>query len=185
MTSSDGLNWSTPSNVVQGNSGTGNPALLQRDMGTIYLAYRQGDSVYVISNTGGGWSSPIETTAVAEGDPSLLDTASEIVLIYKGTDEHFYRISSSDGSTWSSPSQIAPNKALSDSATMTRKDRFYRVVSQYISTSALYTVKILEFSYEGDWYLPYSCDIMIRDSQTLKSSIHFEYDSCGRTIVRM
>jgi RHS repeat-associated protein len=185
MTSYDGSNWNTPSNIVQGNSGTGNPALLQRDMGTIYLAYRQGDSVYVISNTGSGWSSPVETTAVAEGDPSLLDTASEIVLIYKGTDSHLYRISSSDGSTWSSPSQIAPNKALSDPATMTRKDRFYRVISQYISTSALYTVKILEFSYEGDGYLPYSSDVVIRDSQTLKSSICFEYDSCGRTVRRI
>jgi RHS repeat-associated protein len=185
MTSSDGVNWNTPSNVVQGNSGTGNPALLQRDMSTIYLAYRQGDSVYVISNTGSGWSSPVETTAIAEGDPSLLDTASEIVLIYKGTDSHLYRISSSDGSTWSSPSQIAPNKALSDPATMTRKDRFYRVISQYISTSALYTVKILEFSYEGDWYLPYSSDVLISDSQTLKSSMHFEYDSRGRAVRRI
>jgi RHS repeat-associated protein len=185
MTSSDGSNWSTPSNVVQGNSGTGNPALLQRDMGTIYLAYRQGDSVYILTNTGSGWSSPVETTAVAEGDPAFLETESEVVLIYKGTDEHFYRISSFDGLTWSSPSQIAPNKALSDPATVIRKDRCYRVTAQYISASEAELVKITEFSYEGDGYLPYSSDVVVRDSQTLKSSMHFEYDSGGRTIERI
>jgi RHS repeat-associated protein len=185
MTSSDGSNWSTPSNVVQGNSGTGNPALLQRDMGTIYLAYRQGDSVYILTNTGSGWSSPVETTAVAEGDPAFLETESEVVLIYKGTDEHFYRISSFDGLTWSSPSQIAPNKALSDPATVIRKDRSYRVTAQFISASEAELVKVTEFSYEGDGYLPYSSDVVIRDSQTLKSSMHFEYDSGGRTIERI
>jgi RHS repeat-associated protein len=185
MTSSDGLNWNTPSAVVQVTSGTGNPALFQKDSGTIYLAYRQGDSVYILTNTGSGWSSPAETTAVAEGDPAFLETESEVVLIYKGTNEHFYRISSFDGLTWSSPSQIAPNKALSDPATVTRKDRCYRVTAQYISASEAELVKVTEFSYDGDGYLPYSSDVVIRDSQTLKSSMHFEYDSCGRTIERI
>ncbi|MBU7025318.1 MAG: hypothetical protein HXS48_00135, partial [Theionarchaea archaeon] len=184
-TSNDGLTWNSPSNVVQVNSGTGNSALIQRDSGTVYLAYRKGTSIYVSSNSGSGWSSSVETTATAEGDPALIDTDSDIVIIYKGTDDHCYRVSSSDGINWSSPSQIAPNKSLSDPATVARKDRFYRVISQYVSASAMDLVKVLEFSYEGDGYLTWSSDVIIRDAQTLQSSIHFGYDSKGRTIERI
>jgi len=140
--------------------------------------------IYISSNSGSGWSSPVQTTA-AQGDPALLETDSEVVLIYKGTDGHCYRISSTDGVTWSSPSQIAPNKIISDPATVTRKDRFYRVTAQYISASAADLVKVLEFSYEGGYYLPNSCDILIRDDHTLQSSIHFEYDSKGRIVERI
>ena len=184
-TSNDGITWSSPSNVVQVNSGTGNPALIQRDSGTVYLAYRKGTSIYVSSNSGSGWSSSVETTATAEGDPALIDTDSDIVVIYRGEDDHCYRISSSDGIIWSSPSQIAPNKSLSNPATVARKDRFYRVTAQYISASAVDLVKVLEFSYEGDGYLTWSSDVLIRDAQTLQSSMHFEYDSKGRTVERI
>jgi RHS repeat-associated protein len=185
-TSDDGLSWSSPSTVVQVDSGTGNPGLLQRDSGSVYLAYKEDDNyIYVVSNSGSGWSSPVQTTSTAEGDPALLDTDSDIVIIFKGTDGHCYRISSSDGVTWSLPSQIAPNKIISDPATVARKDRFYRVTAQYISTSAADLVKVLEFSYEGEYYLPNSCDVLIRDAQTLKSSIHLEYDSKGRPIERI
>jgi RHS repeat-associated protein len=185
-TSSNGLTWSSPSNIIQVNSGTGNPALLQRDSGTVYLVYKKGDNyIYVLSNSGSGWSSPVQTTAVADGDPALLDTDSDIVIIFKGTDGHCYRISSPDGLTWSSPSQIAPNKIISDPATVTRKDRFYRVTTQYISASAADLVKVLEFSYEGEYYLPHSCNVLIRDAQTLQSSIHLEYDSKGRVVERI
>ncbi|MBU7028113.1 MAG: exo-alpha-sialidase [Theionarchaea archaeon] len=184
-TSNDGITWSSPSNVVQVNSGTGNPALMQRDSGTVYLAYRKGTSIYVLSNSGSGWSSSVEITATAEGDPALLDTDTDIVIIYKGEDGYCFRISSPDGITWSSPSQIAPNKSLSDPATVSRKDRFYRVTAQYISASAVDLVKVLEFSYEGDGYLTWSSDVLIRDAQTLRSSMHFEYDSKGRTVERI
>jgi hypothetical protein len=122
MTSTNGTSWGSPSNVVLVNSSTGNPALLQADSGVVYLAYRKGSYVYVMKNAGSGWSSPVQTTAVAENDPALLQTESEIVLIYKGTDDKCYRISSSDGSTWSQPSQIAPNKALTSPSTVDRKD---------------------------------------------------------------
>ncbi|MGC1122363.1 MAG: hypothetical protein WBA22_14825, partial [Candidatus Methanofastidiosia archaeon] len=37
-TSADGLSWGTASNIVLVDSGTGNPALLQSDSGTVYLA---------------------------------------------------------------------------------------------------------------------------------------------------
>ncbi|MBU7026559.1 MAG: RHS repeat protein [Theionarchaea archaeon] len=84
-----------------------------------------------------------------------------------------------------SPSQIAPNKSLSDPASVARKDRFYRVTAQYISASTVDLVKVLEFSYEGDGYLTWSSDVIIRDAQTLQSSMHFEYDSKGRTIERI
>jgi RHS repeat-associated protein len=185
-TSADGLSWGTASNVVQVDSGTGNPALLQSDSGTVYLAYRKSNSsLYVTSNSGSGWSSPVQTTGVASGDPAFLQTETEIVLIYKGTDNYCYRISSSDGVNWSSPSQIAPNKIVSDPASVQRTDRSYRVTAQYISASALDLVRITEFSYTGSGYLSESTDVLIRDSQTLKSSMHFEYDSKGRTIQRI
>jgi RHS repeat-associated protein len=167
------------------NSSTGNPALLQRDTGTVYLAYRKGSSIYVLSNSEGGWSSPVQTTAVAEGDPALLQTETDIIIIYKGTDDKCYRISSSDGTTWSSPSQIAPNKAISDPSTVDRKDRFYRVTAQYLSASAVDLVKVTEYSYEGNGYLSQSTDVVIRDVQTVQSFVHFEYDSKGRTIERI
>ncbi|MBU7028772.1 MAG: exo-alpha-sialidase, partial [Theionarchaea archaeon] len=184
-TSNNGITWSSPSNIIQVNNGTGNPALIQRDSGTVYLAYRKDSSVYVLSNSGSGWSSPVETTASAQGDPALLDTDTDIVIIYKGEDGYCFRISSSDGINWSSPSQIAPNKSLSNPASVARKDRFYRVTAQYISASALDLVKVLEFSYEGDGYLTWSSDVLIRDAQTLQSSMHFEYDSKGRTTERI
>jgi RHS repeat-associated protein len=185
-TSSNGLTWSSPSNIIQVNSGTGNPALLQRDSGTVYLAYKKGDNyIYVLSNSGSGWSSPVQTTGTTEGDPALLETDPDIVIIFKGTDGHCSRISSSDGVTWSSPSQIAPNKIISDPATVTRKDRFYRVTTRYISASTADLVKVLEFSYEGEYYLPHSCNVLIRDAQTLQSSIHLEYDSKGRVVERI
>jgi RHS repeat-associated protein len=184
-TSSDGLSWNSPSNVVLVNSSTGNPALLQRDTGTVYLTYRKGTSIYVLSNAGSGWSSPVQTTAASDGDSALLQTESGIVLIYKGTDGHCYRISSTDDTTWSSPSQIAPNKVISDPATVDRKDRFYRVTAQYLSASALDLVKVTEYSYEGNGYLANSTDVIIRDAQTLQSFIHFEYDSKGRAIERI
>ncbi|MBU7025016.1 MAG: RHS repeat protein, partial [Theionarchaea archaeon] len=114
-----------------------------------------------------------------------MQTETEIVLIYKGTDDYCYRISSSDGSSWSSPSQIAPNKIVSDPASVQRTDRSYRVTTQYISASALDLVKITEFSYAGSGYLSQSTDVLISDSQTLKSSTHFEYDSKGRTTQRI
>jgi RHS repeat-associated protein len=66
-----------------------------------------------------------------------------------------------------------------------RTDRFYRVTAQYISASALDLVKITEFSYTGSGYLSESTDVLIRDSQTLKSSMHFEYDSEGRAVQRI
>ncbi len=186
ITSTDGLTWSPPSNVIQVDSTTGNPALIQKDTGEIYLAYRKGNNyVYVQSNTGQGWSSPVQTTAQALGDPALIKTASEIVLIYKGTDEHCYRISSTNGQTWSSPSQIAPNKIVSDPSTVDRKDLFYRVSAQYLSASELDLVRITEFSYEGEYNLPFSSDVIIRDSQTVQSSMHFTYDSRGRTAERV
>ncbi|MBU7038627.1 MAG: exo-alpha-sialidase [Theionarchaea archaeon] len=185
-TSADGLSWGTASNVVQVDSGTGGPALLQADSGTVYLAYRKGNSsLYVTSNSGSEWSTPVQTTGVASGDPAFLQTETEIVLIYKGTDNYCYRISSSDGANWSSPSQIAPNKIVSDPASVQRTDRSYRVTAQYISASALDLVKITEFSYTGSGYLSESTDVLIRDSQTLKSSMHFEYDSKGRTTERI
>ncbi|MGC1121932.1 MAG: RHS repeat-associated core domain-containing protein, partial [Candidatus Methanofastidiosia archaeon] len=184
-TSADGLSWGTASNVVLVDSGTGNPALLQSDSGVLYLAYRKGTSLYVTSNSGSGWSSPVQTTGVASGDPAFLQTETEIVLIYKGTDSYCYRISSSDGSSWSSPSQIAPNKIVSDPASVQRTDRSYRVTAQYISASALDLVKITEFSYTGSGYLSQCTDVLIHDSQTLKSSMHFEYDSKGRTTERI
>ncbi len=186
ITSTDGLTWSTPSNVIQVDSTTGNPALIQKDTGEIYLAYRKGNNyVYVQSNTGQGWSSPVQTTAQALGDPALMKTASEIVLIYKGTDEHCYRISSANGQTWSSPSQIAPNKIVSDPSTVDRKDLFYRVSAQYLSASELDLVRIVEFSYEGEYNLPFSSNVIVRDSQTVHSSMHFTYDSQGRTAERV
>jgi YD repeat-containing protein len=138
-----------------------------------------------MKNAGSGWSSPVQTTAVAESDPALLQTESEIVLIYKGTDDKCYRISSVDGSTWSQPSQIAPNKALTSPSTVDRKDRFYRVTAQYISESLTNLVKVTEYSYEGNNYLSRLTDVVIKDAQTLKSSMHFEYDSKGRTIERI
>ncbi|MGC1121758.1 MAG: RHS repeat-associated core domain-containing protein [Candidatus Methanofastidiosia archaeon] len=185
-TSSDGLSWGTASNIVLVDSGTGNPALLQSDSGTVYLAYRKGNSsLYVTSNSGSGWSSPVQTTGVASGDPAFLRTETEIILIYKGTDSYCYRISSGDGSSWSSPSQIAPNKIVSDPASVQRTDRSYRVTTQYISASALDLVKITEFSYTGSGHLSQCTDVLIRDSQTLKSSMHFEYDSKGRTTERI
>ncbi|MBU6997271.1 MAG: exo-alpha-sialidase, partial [Theionarchaea archaeon] len=184
--SPNGLSWGAASNIVQVDSGTGNPALLQADSGTVYLAYRKSNSsLYVTSNSGSGWSSPVQTTGVASGDPAFLKTETEIVLIYKGTDSYCYRISSSNGSTWSSPSQIAPNKIVSDPASVQRTDVFYRVTTQYISASALDLVKITQFSYTGSKHLSESTDVLIRDSQTLKSSMHFEYDSKGRTILRI
>jgi RHS repeat-associated protein len=185
ITSTNGTSWGSPSNVVKVNSSTGNPTLLQADSGVVYLAYRKGSYVYVMKNAGSGWSSPVQTTAVAEGDPALLQTESEIVLIYKGTDDKCYRISSADGSTWSTPSQIAPNKALTSPSTVDRKDRFYRVTAQYISESLTNLVKVTEYSYEGNNYLSRSTDVVIKDAQTLKSSMHFEYDSKGRTIERI
>jgi RHS repeat-associated protein len=185
ITSTNGTSWGSPSNVVKVNSSTGNPALLQADSGIVYLAYRKESYVYVISNAGSGWLNPVQTTAVAEGDPALLQTESEIVLIYKGTDDKCYRISSANGSTWSSPSQIAPNKALTSPSTVDRKDRFYRVTAQYISESLTNLVKVTEYSYEGNNYLSRSTDVVIKDAQTLKSSMHFEYDSKGRTIERI
>jgi YD repeat-containing protein len=79
-TSADGLSWGTASNVVLVDSGTGSPALLQSDSGTVYLAYRKSNSsIYVTSNSGSGWSSPVQTTAVASGDPAFLQTETEIV----------------------------------------------------------------------------------------------------------
>jgi hypothetical protein len=66
-----------------------------------------------------------------------------------------------------------------------RTDRSYRVTAQYISASALDLVKITEFSYTGSGYLSESTDVLVRDSQTLKSSMHFEYDSKGRTTERI
>ncbi|MBU7022370.1 MAG: exo-alpha-sialidase, partial [Theionarchaea archaeon] len=184
-TSADGLSWGTATNVVLVDSGTGNPALLQPDSGTVYLAYRKSNSLYVTSNSGSGWSSPVQTTAVASGDPAFLQTETDIVLIYKGTDNYCYRISSTNGTTWSSPSQIAPNKIVSDPASVQRTDRSYRVTTQYISASALDLVKKTEFSYTGSGYLSESTDVLISDSQTLKSSMHFEYDSKGRTTERI
>ncbi len=179
-TSTDGITWGSPSNVTQVDSGTGNPALIQSNNGTVYLAYRKGDNfIYVLSNSG-SWSSPVKTTAQAQGDPTLLTTPSEVIVIFKGTDGHCFRISSPNGTTWSSPSQIAPNKAISDPATAAREDVFYRVTTQYVSASAQSLVKVLEFSYEGEFYLPSSSDVVIRDSQTVQSSIHFEYDSKGK-----
>jgi len=62
---------------------------------------------------------------------------------------------------------------------MIRKDRMYRVTAQYISSSATDLVKVTEFSYEGDSKIPWSADVLIRDAQTLQSSMHFEYDSKG------
>ncbi len=186
ITSTDGLTWSTPSNVVQVDSGTGNPTLIQKDTGEIYLAYRKGNNyVYTQSNTGQGWSSPVQTTAQAQGDPSFLTTVSDLVLIYKGTNEYFYRISSINGINWSSPSQIAPQKAYSDPSTVFRKDLFYRVSAQYMSASELDLVKVTEFSYEGEDYLSSSSNIIIRDSQTIHSSMHFEFDSKGRITERI
>ncbi len=186
ITSTDGLTWSTPSNIVQVDTGTGNPALIQKDSGEIYLAYRKGNNyVYTQSNAGQGWSSPVQTTAQAQGDPSFLTTASDLVLIYKGTNEYFYRISSTNGTTWSSPSQIAPQKAYSDPSTVFRKDLFYRVSAQYISASELDLVKVTEFSYEGEDYLSSSSDVIIRDAQTVHSSMHFEFDSKGRPTERV
>jgi RHS repeat-associated protein len=185
ITSTNGTSWGSPSNVVLVNSSTGNPALLQADSGVVYLAYRKGSYIYVMKNAGSGWSSPVQTTAVAENDPALLQTESEIVLIYKGTDDKCYRISSVNGSTWSTPSQIAPNKALTSPSTVDRKDRFYRVTAQYISESLTNLVKVTEYSYEGNNYLSRSTDVVIKDAQTLKSSMHFEYDSKGRTIERI
>ncbi|MBU7010228.1 MAG: exo-alpha-sialidase, partial [Theionarchaea archaeon] len=185
-TSTDGITWSSASTIVQVNSGTENPALLQADNGTIYLAYKKGDNyIYVQSNSGSGWSSPVQTTGIAGGDPALLESESEIVIIYKGTDDYCYRISSSDGITWSTPSQIAPNKALTDPATVDRKDVIYRVTSQQISVSALDKVKMTEFSYGGDDYLARSTDVLISDAQTVKSSMHFGYDSKGRVVERI
>ncbi len=108
-----------------------------------------------------------------------------LVLIYRGTNEYFYRISSSNGTTWSSPSQIAPQKAYSDPSTVFRKDVFYRVSAQYVSASELDLVKVMEFSYEGEDYLSSSSDVIIRDSQTVHSSMHFEFDSEGRTTERI
>jgi hypothetical protein len=96
-----------------------------------------------------------------------------------------YRTSSADGVTWSSPLQVAPNTALSDPATTVRKDRFYRVTAQYISASAADLVKVTEFSYEGESQLPWSSDVIIRDAQTIRSSMHFEYDSKGRATERI
>jgi RHS repeat-associated protein len=180
MTSSNGTSWGSPSNVAQVNSNTGNPALLQQDNGTVYLAYRKGSTIYVQSNSGSGWSTAVQTTTAADGDPALLDIT-EIVVVYKGTDNHVYRISSVDGVTWSSPLQVAPNTALTDPATTVRKDRFYRVTAQYISASAADLVKVTEFSYEGESQLPWSSDVIIRDAQTIRSFMHFEYDSKGRT----
>jgi RHS repeat-associated protein len=185
MTSTNGTSWGSPSDVTQVNSSTGNPALLQQDNGTIYLAYRKGNNIYVQSNSGSGWSTAVQTTAASDGDPALLDTLSNIVVVYKGTDNYVYRISSPDGVTWSSPLQVAPNTALTDPATTVRKDRFYRVTAQYISASAADLVKITEFSYEGESQLPWSSDVIIRDAQTIRSSMHFEYDSKGRTIERI
>jgi RHS repeat-associated protein len=185
MTSTNGTSWGSPSNVTQVNSSTGNPALLQQDNGTVYLAYRKGNNIYVQSNSGSGWSTAVQTTAAADGDPALLDTLSNIVVVYKGTDNYVYRISSADGVTWSSPLQVAPNTALSDPATTVRKDRFYRVTAQYISASAADLVKVTEFSYEGESQLPWSSDVIIRDAQTIRSSMHFEYDSKGRTTERI
>jgi RHS repeat-associated protein len=184
-TSSDGVTWSSPSNVILVDSQTGNPALLQRDSGVLYLAYRKGSSIYILSNSGSGWSSPVQTTTSAQGDPALLDTGTDILVIYKGLDGYFYRISSPDGQTWSSPSQMAPQKPLSSPSAMRRKDRMYRVVSQSISSSAVDLVKVTEFSYEGDSQLVWSSDVIIRDAQTLQSSMYFEYDSKGRTVERI
>ncbi|MBU7016819.1 MAG: hypothetical protein HXS44_04875, partial [Theionarchaea archaeon] len=184
-TSPDGVTWSAPSNVILVDNQTGNPALLQRDSGVLYLTYRKGSSIHVISNSGSGWSSPVQTTTTAQGDPALLDTGTDILIIYKGTDGYFYRISSPDGQTWSSPSQMAPQKPLSSPSAMRRKDRLYRVVSQSISSSAVDLVKVVEFSYEGDSNLTWSSDVLIRDAQTLQSSMHFEYDSKGRPIERI
>ncbi len=184
MTSTDGVTWSSPSNILQVDSTTGNPALIQKNTGEVYLAYRKGGNVYLLTNTGGGWFSPVQTTAQAQNDSCLLLT-NEIVLIYKGMDNHFYRISSANGSTWSSPIQIAPNTVFSDPSSVYRKDKFYRVATQYISESALNTVRITEFSYNGDNHLPSSSDVVIRDSQAVHSSIHFEYDSGGKIIEKM
>jgi hypothetical protein len=184
-TSDNGVTWSSPSNVIQVTSGTGTPGLLQRDSGSVYLAYKKDSTIYIVSNSGSGWSLPVQTTGTTEGDPALLETDSDIVIIFKGADGHCYRISSTDGLTWSSPLQIAPNTAISDPATMVRKDRFYRITAQYISSSAVDLVKVLEFSYEGDSYLPYSCDVIIRDAQTLQSSMHLEYDPKGRILERI
>jgi len=66
-----------------------------------------------------------------------------------------------------------------------RKDVFYRVTSQQISASALDTVRITEFSYGGDDYLARSTDVIISDAQTVKSSMHFGYDSKGRVVERI
>jgi RHS repeat-associated protein len=41
-------------------------------------------------------------------------------------------------------------------------------------------VKKTEYSYTGDSYLSSSTDIVISDAQTLRSSVHFTYDSKGR-----
>jgi RHS repeat-associated protein len=164
---------------------TGNPALLQRDSGVLYLAYRKGSSIYILSNEGSGWSSPVQTTTTAQGDPALLDTGTDILIIYKGLDGYFYRISSPDGSTWSSPIKMAPQKPLSNPSAMRRKDRLYRVVSQSLSSSTADLAKVTEFSYEGDSSTTWSSDVLIRDAQTLQSSMHFEYDSKGRTIERI
>ncbi|MBU7045882.1 MAG: hypothetical protein HXS54_05545, partial [Theionarchaea archaeon] len=184
-TSPDGVTWSAPSNVTLVDNQTGNPALLQRDTGVLYLAYRKGSSIYILSNSGSGWPSPVQTTITAQGDPALLDTGTDILVIYKGLDGYFYRISSPDGQTWSSPLQMAPQKPLSNPSAMRRTDRLYRVVSQSISSSAVDLVKVTEFSYEGDSQLTWSSDVLIRDAQTLQSSMHFEYDSKGRTIERI
>ncbi|MBU7021523.1 MAG: hypothetical protein HXS41_10740, partial [Theionarchaea archaeon] len=51
--------------------------------------------------------------------------------------------------------------------------------------SAVDLVKKTEFSYTGSGYLSESTDVLISDSQTLKSSMHFEYDSKGRTTERI
>ncbi|MBU6998115.1 MAG: exo-alpha-sialidase, partial [Theionarchaea archaeon] len=185
-TSADGVTWGTATNIVLVDSGTGNPALLQPDSGTVYLAYRKSNSsLYVASNSGSGWSTPVQTTAVASGDPAFLQTETDIVLLYKGTDNYCYRISSTNGTNWSSPSQIAPNKIVSDPASVQRTDISYRVTAQYISASAVDLVKKTEFSYTGSGYLSESTDVLISDSQTLKSSMHFEYDSKGRTTERI
>jgi hypothetical protein len=59
------------------------------------------------------------------------------------------------------------------------------VTTQYLSASAVDLVKVTEYSYEGNGYLANSTDVIIRDAQTLRSSMHFEYDSKGRTVQRI
>ncbi len=50
ITSADGITWSSPSNILQVDSYTGNPALIQKNTGEVYLAYRKNANIYLLTS---------------------------------------------------------------------------------------------------------------------------------------